>query len=367
MAKSYYEILGVSQTASEDEIKKEYRKLARKYHPDLNQGDEKAAEKFKEISEAYETLSDPKKRAAYDRPQPNFGDGGFGGGFSGAGGGSFFDDFMNMFSGDVQSQNSGGGDISLNVTLTFEEAAFGVAKEISLSRYEPCADCKGTGAKDGTEYMKCNNCGGSGKVRYAQDTPFGRVVSTRTCNICGGSGKIIKDTCNTCGGKSILKKNVKLKINFPAGIDTGQIVTVPGEGEKSKFGGKAGNLILMVNVMPHKLFKRKGLDLLLSLPVTFTQAMLSEKVLVPTLKGSKISFTLPDGMQSGMTVKLKGQGLENPKRGAKGDLLVTINVELPKKLSKEQKNLLRELDGTFKGDQYVKIKEFLAASGQGKK
>lgn len=363
MAKSYYEILGVAKTASDDEIKSAYRKLAKKYHPDLNPGDEHAAQMFKDVNEAYETLGDPQKRAAYDRPtssSSSFGGGHGGADFGGAGGASFFDDFVDMFSrqGKEQGGAASGGDISLNVTLTFEEAAFGVAKDVTVNRFEPCSACRGTGAKGGTQYTKCNNCGGIGKVRFAQETPFGRVVSMKACNVCGGTGKIIKEPCPTCGGRGLLRKNSTLRITFPAGIEPNQIMTVPGEGERSRNGTKSGNLVLMINVMPHKYFKRKGLDLAIEVPVSFSQALLGDKVMVPTLKGQKVAFPLPEGTQSGTTFKLKGHGIENAKKGITGDLLVTIDIELPKNLTKEQRNKIKELHESIKPEQYDKSKEF---------
>lgn len=354
MAKSYYEILGVPKTASADEIKSAYKKLAKQYHPDLNPNNEAAAEKFKEISEAYETLGNPQKRAEYDNPNPFSG---MGGGMGDTGGmGNIFDDIVNMFGGGGRRESGGGRDIEANITLTFEEAAFGAVKEIKLNRNEQCPDCKGTGAKNGTEYVKCTNCGGSGRVRFAQETPFGRISSMKICNVCGGSGRIVKQTCPTCSGKGILRKTRSLKITFPAGVDTGQIMTVPGEGEQSARGGKSGDLILNIYVMPHKLFKRKGLDLLIEYPVTFAQAILGDKIYVPTLKGNQLAFTLQEGTQSGTTFKLKGQGIES--RRASGDLLVTVIVEMPKNLSKSQKDMVRSLGDAIKTDQYSKIKEF---------
>ncbi len=358
MAKSYYDILGVAKTATDDEIKSAYRKLALKYHPDRNPGDQNAANMFTEINEAYETLSDPQKKAAYDRPSSSSSSS-FGGG--GGSGSSFFDEFVNnMFNGDRKdSHSSSGGDISLNVTLTFEEAAFGVTKEIPVNRFEPCSACRGTGAKNGTQFVKCNNCGGTGKVRFAQETPFGRVVSMKACSVCNGSGRIIKEPCPVCGGRALIRKNSNLRITFPVGIEPNQIMTVPGEGERSRTGAKAGNLVLMINVMPHKHFKRKGLDLLIDVAVTFTQALLGDKVLVPTLKGTKITFPLPEGTQSGTTFKLKGQGIENVKKGLVGDMLVSVDIELPKMLTKEQKNKVKELHELLKSDQYDKSKEYM--------
>lgn len=368
MAKSFYEILGVSKTATDEELKSAFRKMARQYHPDLHPGDETAANKFKEVNEAYETLSDPQKRAEYDAMQAGGGSaaGGHRAGAGGAGG-SVFDEFFNMFTdqhggaggpGGAKPQASGG-DISLNVTLTFEEAAFGTQKEIPVNRFESCAACRGTGAKNGTQYVKCTNCGGQGKVRYAQETPFGRVVSMKPCNVCSGTGRIIKEPCPTCAGRGSMRKNSNLRITFPPGVEPNQIMTIPGEGERTRSGAKAGNLILTITVLPHKLYRRKGLDLLVDIPVTFTQALMGDKVLVPALKGNKIAFSLPEGAQSGMTFKLKEQGLENPKKQMKGDLLVTIDIELPKNLSKEQRQKIKELHDSLKPEQYDKAREFM--------
>lgn len=363
MAKNYYETLGVSKTATDDELKTAFRKLARQYHPDLHPGDEVAANKFKEVNEAYETLSDKQKRAEYDAAQAGGGSSGagFGGQRGGNAGSSFFDEFVNMFNNDHHGggQTSNGGDISLNVTLTFEEAAFGTQKEITVNRFEPCAACRGTGAKGGTQFVKCTNCGGTGKVRYAQETPFGRVVSMKSCNVCNGTGRIVKEPCTSCGGRGSLRKNSNLRITFPPGVEPNQIMTIPGEGERTRSGAKAGNLILTITVQPHKLFRRKGLDLLVDIPISFTQALLGDKVLVPALKGNKIAFTLPEGAQSGMTFKLKEQGLENPKKQAKGDLLVTIDIELPKNLTREQRQKIKELHESFKPEQYDKAREFI--------
>ena len=368
MAKTYYDVLGVQKTASDDEIKSAFRTLAKKYHPDVNQGNEQAAKTFKEASEAYDTLSDPQKRAAYDRGSSGgfsgdnpFGDGNpFGGGNPfGSGAGSFFDDFVNMFTSERRGspQTSGGGDITLNITLTFEEAAYGVQKDITFNRLETCASCNGTGAKSGTQYTKCTACGGAGKVRLAQDTPFGRVVSMRTCSACGGNGKIIKEPCTACSGRGILRKNITVRVSFPSAIENGQILTVPGEGERGKAGTSSGHLNLIVTVTAHKMFKRKGLDLLIDIPITFTQALLGDKIMIPMIRGTKVGFTLPENTQSGTIFKLKGQGLESPKRG-KGDLLVTVEIEIPKNLSKDQKNKIKELNSIIKTDQYEKVREF---------
>ncbi|MCH5350371.1 MAG: molecular chaperone DnaJ [Clostridiales bacterium] len=373
MAKNYYEILGVTKTASDDELKSAFRKLARQYHPDLHPGDEVAANKFKEINEAYETLSDPQKRSEYDTAQAaeaaggGAGGAGFGarGGGAGGPGGSFFDDIINdMFNGHPGgaggpgARPGGAGDINLNVTLNFEEAAYGTQKEISVNRFEPCAACRGTGAKNGTQFVKCASCGGTGKVRYAQETPFGRVVSMKPCSGCGGTGRNIKEPCPSCAGRGSMRKNSNLRITFPPGVEPNQIMTIPGEGER-RTGAKPGNLILTITVLPHKMFRRKGLDLLVDVPVTFTQALLGDKVLVPTLRGSKVSFTIPEGTQSGVTFKLKEQGIENPKKGIKGDMLVTIDIELPRNLTKEQRKSIKELHESLKSEQYDKARDYM--------
>lgn len=360
MAKSFYEILGVSKDASADEIKSSYRKLARQYHPDLHPGDEEAANKFKEISEAYETLSDPQKKAAYDNPSP-FGDGGGFeyGGFGGfGGGGGIFDSIFDMFGGgsrDGRHREEIGEDITMNVSLSFEEACFGVQKEISFTRKEPCPSCNGTGAKDGTKFKTCGACGGTGKVQYAQNTPFGRVVSERVCSACRGKGKIVEEACPDCAGRGLTKKTVKLKVNIPAGVETGQVMTVRGEGEKAA-NGRAGSLQLIINVEEHDYFTRSGNDLYLEMPVTFIQAALGEKVKVPTIKGTELQFGLTEGIVSGTVLKLRGHGITT-KRGT-GDMYVTVIVDLPKKLTKDQKNKLKELEKDFKAEQFDKVKAF---------
>ena len=370
MAKSYYDILGVPKTASEDEIKQAYRKLARQYHPDLHPDDKQAAEKFKEISEAYDTLSNKEKRAAYDNPSP-FGNAAGGGsadfsgfsGFSGFGGG-IFDSIFDMFgggsSGRSASRQNVGADLEQNMTLTFEEAAFGVTKEIRIARNESCSACRGTGAKDGSKMHTCPTCGGMGKVRTVQDTPFGRVANERVCSACRGRGKVIDEVCPECGGKGIKRRNVTLRVTIPAGVETGQVMTVPGEGEKV-IGGRNGDLYLNITVMSHKIFTRRGMDLYLDFPVTFTQAILGEKVQLPQLKGGTFSYALPEGVIGGTTVRIRGQGITT-KRGT-GDMYVTFIVDMPKKLSRDQRNKIKQLGDDMKIDQFDKIKEFNKRAG----
>ena len=370
MAKSYYDILGVSKNASADEIKSAYRKLARKYHPDVHPGDEKSANKFKEISEAYDTLSDSKKRAMYDHGGQSVGGGaGFGGfgGFSGfqSGGGGIFDSIFDMFGGVGAGAKTNarprpkkpkvGGDVTQTVKLQFEEACFGTQKEVTFTRQTVCSACNGNGAKNGTKIKTCPTCGGSGKVKYAQDTPFGRIVGERACSTCRGKGRIIEETCPKCAGQGRVKENVRLKVNIPAGAETGQVMTVRGEGDRVP-NGTAGNLQLVINVEEHKIFTRNGNDLYVELPVTFIQAALGEKVKAPTLKGTELQFSLTEGMQSGTVLKLRGHGITTPK--GTGDMYVTVIIDLPKKLTKEQKDKIKSLENDFQIDQYEKVRQF---------
>lgn len=372
MSQSYYEILGVSKTASEDEIRKSYRTLAKKYHPDLNQGNEDAANKFKEINTAYETLSDPQKRAAYDNPSfgggfGGNGGGGFGGfgGFSDMGGGSIFDDLINnMFGGGGRGESRDSQDITVKLTLTFEESVFGVKKDIPVTRFEACDTCSGTGAKNGKEYTECKACGGTGKVRYAQETPFGRMVSERACSSCGGKGRIIKEQCDVCKGKGILKKSKTLSVGIPAGVEDDNVLTVRGEGEKLSANAKAGDLNIVIKVTPHKYIKRKDFDLSIEMPITFTQAILGDKIAVPVLQNKKVTFTLPPNTQTGTAFRLKGHGIENPRRGKKGDLFVIVNTEVPKTLNKEQEKLLKQLTDSLKTEQFEKVSKFSRDTSQ---
>lgn len=358
MAKSYYDILGVDKKAGQDEIKAAYRKLARQYHPDLNPNNPEAAEKFKEISEAYDTLGDPKKRAEYDNPAPQFNFGGGGGGFGGFEdvSGSIFETLFNYFgNGRSNTQYAAPGrDIRQNLVLTFTEAAFGAQKIISYNRIDRCGSCKGTGAKNGTEYVKCTTCGGSGKLRQTQRSPLGNIISESVCPDCKGTGRKIKEYCTDCGGKGYVKKKEEKKITLPAGLEDGQVVTVSGAGDYGKGGN--GDLIILISVQPHKFYTRKGNDLYISIPISLSQATLGDKIMIPSLTDKKIPVNIPEGTQSGTVMRLSGQGIVTNK--GTGNLYVKVDVEVPKKLNRKQKELLKEFEDSLKKDQYEKIEKF---------
>lgn len=366
MAKNYYETLGVDKKASASEIKSAYYKLAKKYHPDLNKDNPEAAEKFKEINEAYEVLSDDTKRSNYDQygsatgPNPNdFFKGGQAGGFSGFGSG-FEDIFGSIFSnfGDMNNNMArAGNDITTKVTLTFEEAAKGVTKKFNIVRTEECVHCHGTGAKDGTQFTTCGECGGTGQVRYTQNTLFGRVVNQGPCKTCNGTGKIVKEKCSECSGKGFRRANVTITVDIPAGIDDDQIVTLRGNGDAGVRGGPSGDLQILVKVSPHKLLTRDGFDVYLDLPVPFTTAMLGGKVIIPSLEG-KLELTIPEGTQSGTMLKLKGKGIKQLNKSAYGDMYIKVLVELPKLNDKSKKSLIKKLDGEFVEEDYAKFKKF---------
>lgn len=381
--KDYYEILGVDKKASGDEIKSAYRKLAKKYHPDLytnaSESEKKNAEaKFKEINHAYDVLSDADTRAAYDAygtengPSPGSGSGGFGGfgGFGGSQGSGGFgfdmdDIFSSIFSGfgGGRSQQSRanapqrGSDIRVGLTLTFEEAAFGVQKKISVRRVESCADCNGTGAKDGKAYKTCTNCHGTGQVTQTQRTPFGQFTSTGVCPVCKGRGKVITETCKSCNGQGRVERVREITVNVPAGIDNGQTITYAGEGNGGRNGGERGSLVVEIAVRPHKLFRRSGSDLQLELPLTIAEAALGCTVFIPTLRNPQ-ELKIPEGTQSGTIFRLKGCGVKKLRANDNGDLYVKVVVEVPKSLTREQKDLLHKLDGCFEIKQFPRKKEY---------
>ena len=369
--RDYYEVLGVEKGASADEIKKAYRKAAMKYHPDRNPGDKEAEEKFKEVGEAYEVLSDDDKRARYDQygfagVDPNFGAGagGYGGGFGGFDGfGDLGDIFGEFFGGGSRRGSTAnaprrGENVMTRLELTFEEAAFGCEKEVSAQRIENCAACNGTGSADGV-IETCSTCRGSGQVRTTQNFMGMQMQSTTACPKCGGKGKVIKTPCNTCKGKGKVRRTQKIKVKVPAGVDAGQSVRVRGEGCVGANGGPNGDLLVEVYIKRHAIFSRQGMDVLCEVPITFTQAALGAEIQVPTLDG-KVPYTIPDGTQTGTTFTLSGKGIpevNNPRR--RGNQRFTVVVETPTRLTKEQKELLRQLDGTL--EETPKRKKFFEA------
>ena len=366
-AKNYNEILGVSKTASQDEIKSAYRKLVKQYHPDLHPNDPVCAEKFKEINEANEVLSDEKRRKQYDfeLEHPNMGGfggfsgGGAGGGFSGFGGfEDIFGDIFGSFGGGSRTRaqaKSQGEDITVEISLSFLDAAKGCTKDITYTRNQPCASCKGTGAKNGTAYKTCEKCGGTGQVQYVNNSGFFRSVSVRACDECHGTGKKIIDTCPDCKGKGYVRSTTKVTLNIPAGADTGSYMRKRGYGEASRNGGEAGDLIVVFKVEDSKIFRRKNFDLYVDLPISYKTAALGGKVEVPTIDDT-FTYTIPEGTPSGKTFCVRGKGI----RGARGsgDLYIVVSVEIPAKLTREQKKLIEELDANLDVKQCEKMKRY---------
>jgi len=372
--RDYYEVLGVEKSASAEEIKKSYRKKAMKYHPDRNPGDKEAEEKFKELGEAYEVLSDDDKRARYDQfgfagVDPNYGagQGGYGGGFGGFSGfgdfGGFGDIFGDLFGGgstrrgNAQTVPRRGDNVGVRLELTFEEAAFGVEKEVSALRIENCAACSGTGSADGV-IETCPNCRGTGQVRTTQSFMGMTMQSTSECPHCSGRGKIIKNPCTTCRGKGKVRRNHKVKVKVPAGVDMGQSVRAAGEGNVGYNGGPNGDLLVEILIRNHPIFTRRGMEVYCEIPISFTQAALGAKLEVPTLDGKEV-FEIPEGTQTGKTFTLFGKGIpnvHNPKR--RGNHHFTVVVETPTRLTKEQKELLMKLDETMDGKSSPKRNKF---------
>lgn len=355
--RDYYESLGLQKGASDEEIKKAYRRLAKQYHPDLHPGDKAAEEKFKEIGEAYEVLSDPDKKARYDQYghaafDPNAGYGGGGAGFGGFGdfgdlgdilGNIFGRGFTGDFGGGTRNGPRRGEPLRARLSIGFEEAAFGCKKDITFTRIEDCDDCGGSGCAKGTTTDTCPDCGGRGTVQTQQRTPFGVMATTTACRKCGGTGKIIKSPCPRCGGKGKLRRQRTLSVNIPAGIDDGQTVSLRGQGHAGMNGGPAGDLLITVSVKAHPLFERDGSSVIMEMPISFVQAALGAEVEVPTLDG-KVNLTIPEGTQTGSTFRLRGKGIPRVGGSVRGDQYVTVNIETPKNLTKEQKELLRQFD-----------------------
>lgn len=367
--RDYYEVLGLQKGASEEDIKKAFRKMAMKYHPDRNPDDKEAEEKFKEVNEAYSILSDPDKKSKYDRfghagVDPNAGFGGFGGGGAGFGG---FEDIFDMFSGfggfggggrqNRANQPMKGRDLQKAVTITFEEAAFGVKKDIEITKYVKCSTCNGEGAKPGTEKKTCPTCGGSGQVSQVQRTAFGTFQNVSTCSHCNGTGKVIEEPCVDCKGTGKVRKTIKLSIDIPAGVDNESVIPIRGQGEPGVNGGPMGDLYLVISVKPHKMFQRQGDDLYIEMPITFDQAALGAELVVPTLEG-KVSYKIPAGTQPGTVFRLKEKGIKKVRREAKGDLYVKVNLEVPTKLNGKQRKAITEMGKVVTEDCYHKKGKF---------
>ena len=378
--RDYYEVLGIGKNATDAEIKSAYRKLAKKYHPDLNPGNKEAEEKFKEVNEANDVLSDPQKRQRYDQfgfagVDPNYaaanggGAGGFGGGFGGVDLGDIFGDiFGGGFGGGFSGFGGGsstrtanaprkGHDIQASVILTFEEAAHGCSKKITINRQDTCPDCGGTGAAKGTSPETCPDCGGRGYVVTQQRTPFGVMQSQQPCSHCGGRGTIIRNPCKTCRGTGKTAARKSLEINIPARIDDDQNIALRGQGDAGSNGGPAGDVIVHVTVKADPMFERDGYDVTIHVPITFSQAVLGDDVEVPTVDG-RIVQHIPEGTQSGTKFRLRGQGIQYLNGRGRGDQYVIVDVEIPKKVTRAQREALKAFEDSMKEDNYEKRKGF---------
>ena len=368
--RDYYEVLGVSKNASEDEIKRAYKKLARKYHPDMNPGDKEAEEKFKEVNEANEVLSNPEKKAKYDQfgfagVDPNYGAGQ--GGYGGAGGfdfGDLGDIFGSFFGGGF----GGGGrrnpnapqrgeSIRASLSVEFTEAAFGCEKSITIDRSEQCPTCKGKGCAPGTTPEVCTQCHGTGTVTQAQRTPFGMMQSQTDCPKCRGRGQIIHQPCPDCRGAGAVRKRRTIQVNIPAGIDNGQTISLRGQGHSGKNGGPAGDLLITVMVRPHEIFRRDGTAVFCEAPITFTQAVLGGTLEIPTIDG-KVKYDIPEGTQTGTVFRLRGKGIPVLNGRGRGDQYVTVNIETPRNLNREQKEALKKFSESLGEGNYEKHKNF---------
>lgn len=377
--KDYYEILGVNKNATDDELKKAYRKLAKKYHPDANPDNKKEAEaKFKEVNEAYETLSNPQKRQMYDQfgtADPNQGFGGAGGPFGGGrytystGGFDGFSDFGDL--GDIFSSFFGGGfgggktsrtnqgpkkgaDIQYNLEISFEEAYLGTERYVNITRHEICSICHGEGAKPGTKKQTCSVCGGTGQIKQTQTTIFGQMQTVRPCTNCHGTGEVIPEPCTECKGKGTVRKQVKISVKIPAGIDDSQTIILRGEGEPGEKGGPKGDLYITVHLKRHSIYTRKGQDVFCEVPITFTQATLGAELQIPMVDGSKMTYKIPEGTQTGTKFTIKNKGFKSVNGNYEGNFIFTVLVQIPKRLTKEQRDLLVQLAKTMNEQPPVK-------------
>ena len=359
--RDYYEVLGLDKGASEDDIKKAFRKMALKYHPDRNKGDKDAEEKFKEVNEAYGVLSDPEMKKKYDMfghagvdPNAQAGQGGYGGGFGGFGGGFgggavdlgdiFGDFFGGGFGGGAATRNRPmkGRDLQHSVRITFEEAAFGVKKSFKVRKEVECKKCSGTGAAPGTGKRTCSKCGGTGQVTTVRNSFLGQVQTSSPCPDCNGTGSVIDSPCPDCKGTGRVLKNVTIEVDIPSGVDTGNAIRLRGQGEPGLNGGPAGDVIVYIDVAPHKLFEREGNDLYLTIPISFNQAALGDEITVPTLT-DKVSYKVPAGTQPDTVFRLRGKGIKNGSTGRTGDLFVTVQLEIPTRLNQKQKDVISRM------------------------
>ncbi len=359
--RDYYEVLGVQKSASEDEIKKAFKKLARKYHPDLHPDDKECEEKFKEVNKAYEILSDPQKRQRYDQfgqagvdPSYGGGAGGFSGGFSGGGFGDVGDIFEDLFGafGGMRSTRSNpnaprrGQDVTANVNISFMEACEGKKQNLKVYHMEKCSECGGSGAEKGSAPATCPDCHGQGYIKVGQRTAFGVISSTKTCPKCGGKGTVISNPCHKCSGAGRTRVQKEINLDIPAGIDDGQILRVGGQGDAGLNGGPSGDLHVNVSVRPHPLFIRNGFDVNCDIPITYTQAVLGAEITVPTIDGN-VKYNVPEGTQTGTVFRLKGKGIKKLGRSDRGDQYVKVNIEVPKNLTSKQKELLKEYEASM--------------------
>lgn len=368
--RDYYEVLGLKKGASDDEIKRAFRKMALKYHPDKNPNDKKAEELFKEVNEAYSVLSDPDKKSKYDKfghagvdPNAGFGTGGGFGGFE-----DIFDMFGDMFGGGFggfangrQGQRNApmkGRDIQKSVVISFEDAAFGTKKNIKLNKHVKCDTCNGTGAEPGTSKTVCQNCGGTGEIHTTKQTPFGAFQSSSPCRNCGGTGRINEHPCHNCSGIGQVKKTVTISVSIPAGVDSESVISLKGQGEPGLNGGPNGDLYVVVQVRPHKIFKRKGQDLWLEIPISFNQAALGDEITVPTLDG-KVAYKVPAGTQPDTVFRLKGKGIKAVRGNRVGDLYVKVVLEIPTKLNSKQKKAVEMMASEVGAECYNKKNKFL--------
>ena len=372
--RDYYEVLGVNKNATDEELKKAYRRLAKKYHPDANPNNKEEAEKkFKEVNEAYENLSDPQKRKMYDQfgfngPQ-GFGGAGQGGGyysysssgFDGFDMGDLGDIFSSFFGGGFGGKSSRpnngprkGNDIRHDIEITFEDAFLGVKKEIVVTRSEDCDTCHGSGARPGTSAETCSVCHGSGQVRQVQNTILGQMQTTRTCTNCHGTGKVIKEPCTNCRGKGKVRKQARVSINIPAGINDNQTVVLRGEGDVGEKGGPKGDIYITVHLKRHSIYTRKGDNVLCDIPITITQATLGAELQIPMVNGEKVSYKIPDGTQTGTKFTIKNKGFKSINSNWQGDFVFTVVVQTPKKLTSEQRELLTKLAKTMNEQPPVK-------------